>query len=122
MSGSDKSPVKWTEISTLVWVVIGGIIGLVFLASTKINLAEQSQKDIAGLNQNVKEGFQEIGRKIENIPVEQAKVRALEARAIETREDIGKHDARLRMLEDARVRDRTDLDNLVAASRAGPKR
>lgn len=108
-------------------MVLMTVGSLAFGASAKFSAGEQAAKDIsllradaakdnAALRADMKEALKTISDQIAGIPDERAKVRALESRSLESREDLGKHDARLRLLEDAGVRMRTDLDNLKAAS------
>jgi hypothetical protein len=102
--------------------VVMAIGGTVWIASSKVGMAEQSQKEIAGLRADMKEGFDDIKRQINGIPDERAKVRALEGRAAETRDDLGKHEIRIRALEDTSLRFKSDLDNLRAAMPGGTGR
>lgn len=119
-----RGPSFKIETVAMVLMTVGS---LAFGASAKFSAGEQAAKDIsllradaakdnAALRADMKEALKTISDQIAGIPDERAKVRALESRSLESREDLGKHDARLRLLEDAGVRMRTDLDNLKAAS------
>lgn len=120
-----SKPARWTDIVQILWPVLLCVAGLIYVGGGKSTAVEQSQKELAGLRADMKEGFQIVGQQINGIPDERAKVKALEFRAIEAREELNKHDARIRitedavlrmrMSEDATQRIRADVDNLKAA-------
>ena len=132
MAGEARTSLSEKSYVTL--GILGGVCCIVFYAGIKSSQLDRADErvnnfilafDKATASRNadvdVKLGamvktLDDVRRPLDGFSEERAKVRNLETKAAENREDLSRHDTRIRAVEDKTLQLQTKLDNVVAAS------
>ena len=105
------------------FMIVMAVAQVAYIASSKIGIGEQSQKDILALRLDIKDQFdrqsvlmERMRVQIEGIPDERARVETMRQKLIENTGTLDKHDARIGLTEKAIFELQTTLNGLVRGS------